>query len=144
METFAKHHRLVPDVIEDFTHEPLLKAGLHHGASCENKRAMAFANISEGEEYFTLEIAVPGLTPADLAISLHDSTLTVCGQSPVGDTEMNVRRQEFVRGPFSRSFALPAYVDASAIDATCTNGILTLKLPKQEVDRGEPANIPIL
>jgi HSP20 family protein len=44
-------------------------------------------------------------------------------------------------GAFRRSFTLPATVDGTRINATYTDGVLTITLPRREETR--PRQIPI-
>jgi len=43
-----------------------------------------------------------------------------------------VHRIERAYGRFSRSFSLPSNVDTGKVDATMRNGVLEIKLQKQE------------
>lgn len=78
-------------------------------------------------------LELPGMRKEDIEISLHDGMLTVSGErkeEPVAD-EKNGRTERFV-GKFRRSISLPTRVDASKVNATYKDGILTVTLPKAE------------
>jgi HSP20 family protein len=78
-------------------------------------------------------VELPGMRKEDIEISLHDGTLTISGErkreSPDGD---KAERTERYVGTFRRSIALPTRVDASKVNATYRDGILTVTLPKAE------------
>ena len=104
---------------------------------------MAPADLYETDEALILEMAVPGMTPEDLEVSLEGNKLTIRGQvKPVADER--VRRyylQEMAHGSFVRTFTLPVEVDASGVKAEFRNGILRLTLPK--VAEARARRIPI-
>ena len=52
-------------------------------------------------------------------------------------------RVESVYGSFSRSFALPADVDESAIRAESKDGVLRVRLPKTEVKKPKAIEIDV-
>jgi len=54
---------------------------------------------------------------------------------------LSVSRYERSYGVFERTFSLPSTVDPERIDASYTNGILTVTIPKAE--RARPREIPV-
>lgn len=92
-------------------------------------------NVKETETAFLLELAAPGLKKEDLKINVENNKLTIGYQSEVKteETAEKFTRQEFGVTSFERSFRLPKTVNADAIKAAYTNGILTVELPKVEV-----------
>ncbi len=93
---------------------------------------VAPADLYETDEALVLEMAVPGLAPEDLEVSLEGSKLTIRGQvKPAAET--GARRyylQEIPQGSFVRTFTLPVEVDAAQAKAEFRHGILHLTLPK--------------
>ncbi|AKD58346.1 Hsp20/alpha crystallin family protein [Spirosoma radiotolerans] len=92
-------------------------------------------NVKETEAGFQLELAAPGLKKEDLKINVENNKLTISYQSEVKTEETTEKftRQEFGFTSFERSFRLPKTVNADAIKASYTDGILTVELPKVEV-----------
>jgi HSP20 family protein len=79
-------------------------------------------------------VELPGMRKEDIEISLHDGTLTIGGERK-SRTESNgetAARTERFTGKFRRSITLPTRVDANKVNATYTDGILTVTLPKAE------------
>ena len=78
-------------------------------------------------------VELPGMRKEDIEISLHDGTLTVSGERKQESPENeNAERSERYVGKFRRSITLPSRVDASKVNATYKDGILTVTLPKAE------------
>lgn len=104
---------------------------------------VAPADLYETDEALILEMAVPGMNPEDLEVSLEGNKLTIRGQvKPVADER--VRRyylQEIPHGSFVRTFTLPVEVDAAQAKAEFRHGILRLTLPK--VAEARAKRIPI-
>lgn len=104
---------------------------------------VAPADLYETDEALILEMAVPGLAPEDLEVSLEGTKLTVRGQVKAVEAP-KVRRyylQEIPHGSFLRSFTLPVEVDAAQAKAEFRHGILRLTLPK--VAEARAKRIPI-
>ncbi len=104
---------------------------------------VAPADLYETDDALILEMAVPGLAPEDLEVSLEGNKLTVRGQvKPV--EEAQVRRyylQEIPHGSFVRTFSLPVEVKAEEAKAEFRHGILRLTMPK--VAEARAKRIPI-
>lgn len=102
-------------------------------------------NVKEDETAFHLEVAAPGLNKTKFKINVAGNTLTVAYHHEAADAE-NVgtfTRHEFATNNFERSFRLPKNVNTDQIQATYTDGILKLDLPKVEVKAVEPKEIAI-
>ncbi len=91
-------------------------------------------DISEDEHNITLQAEIPGVKQEDLAITLENNVLTITGERKFKDEEKkdNYHRIERRYGKFTRSFTLPASVDAQNVNATFENGVLNIALPKRE------------
>ena len=100
-------------------------------------------DIREEENRYILEADVPGVAREDLDISLEDSVLTIKGERAISTVETgeNYRRKERAHGSFVRQFTLPDTVNAEAIIASITNGVLEIGIPKQE--KPEPRKITV-
>ena len=92
-------------------------------------------NVKETEAAFVLELAAPGLKKEDLKINVENNKLTIGYQSEMKSEETTEKytRQEFGFTSFERSFRLPKTVNAEAIKAAYTDGVLTVELPKVEI-----------
>jgi HSP20 family protein len=91
-------------------------------------------DIYQTDEQVVVKMALPGVKPEDVHISLVGRTLTVAGESKA-DEEPKGRsylQREHRYGRFSRTLSLPVPVDSDKADAVFEHGILTLTLPKAE------------
>ncbi len=75
----------------------------------------------------------------------ENNTLTLKGERKF---DSDVKQEQFHRverayGTFSRSFSLPASVDASRIAAEYKNGVLTVKLPFREETRPRTIHVEV-
>lgn len=91
-------------------------------------------NISEDENGYQLELALPGIKKEDISINLKDNTLTISGERKFRDDkkERKYHRIESGYGKFSRELSLNDEIDKTNIDANYTDGILTIYLKKKE------------
>jgi HSP20 family protein len=93
-------------------------------------------DVVEQENAYELRVELPGVKPEDVDVSVDGNTLTVRGERNYTDEQRKkdgYYRLERRYGKFQRTFTLPQTVDSGAIAADLSNGILTLKLPKQEI-----------
>lgn len=92
-------------------------------------------DIHEDDEAFSVDVEVPGMSPDDIRVDVEKNLLTVSGERQLAreDKREGYRRVERSYGSFTRTFTLPDTVDAEAIEASTTNGVLTLRLPKKPV-----------
>jgi len=90
-------------------------------------------DIYEDQNSLNLKLEVPGIAEKDLDIQLENNTLTVRGERKfeAEEKEENFHRIERRYGSFARSFTLPTTVDTDNVQASCENGILTIKLAKR-------------
>lgn len=100
----------------------------------ESEEGQLAIDAFQDEENIYLKAPIAGVNTEDLEISITDEVVSIKGQRK---NETVVERQNyFVQecywGSFSRSYILPISVDASKSEALLRNGILTIKIPKQE------------
>ncbi len=91
-------------------------------------------NISESENNYHVELAVPGLKKDDFKLNLEQNVLTVSVEQSAEhqDNQKNYNKREFSYSSFVRSFTLPESADDSNINASYTDGILTIDIAKRE------------
>jgi HSP20 family protein len=90
-------------------------------------------DVYEDEHNVTLKIEVPGVDEKDIDVRIENNVLTVHGDRKFDkeEKEENFRRVERQYGSFTRTFTLPATVDAEKISANYDKGILKIALPKK-------------
>jgi HSP20 family protein len=92
-------------------------------------------DIYENEKgEIVMKAELPGLSKEDIDIRVENNTLTIKGERKrhVDVKEDRYHRVERVYGMFTRSFALPATLDANRVSADYRDGVLTLVLPVRE------------
>jgi len=98
--------------------------------------AMPVVDLAEADDKFVVHAELPGLTEEDIELSVMDDVLTISGEKKAeeqsADDEKNYYHVERRYGSFRRDIHLPAPVDIDKVTAGCTNGVLTVTLPKSE------------
>jgi HSP20 family protein len=107
------------------------------------KTTIPAVNIKETDDDFSLEVAAPGKTKEDFQLSLDHDVLTISTEAKEEKTETkeNYTHRDFSFAAFKRSFKLPQTVNKEEINATYTNGILHVTLPKREEDKVKPKRL---
>src|SRR5579871_2814561 len=96
-------------------------------------------DVYESAERYELRLDVPGVAKENLNIHLENDTLTIRGTRQSA-TEGRARSERW-SGTFERTLSLPDGVDATRIDASVKDGVLTVFLPKGE--KAKPRQITI-
>ena len=108
---------------------------------------MVPVNVRETEHQYEMDVIAPGLRKEDFKINLEDNLLTISyNQQEQGREESKKQgwvRNEFIQRSFSRTFTLDETVDVSKIDASYTDGILRLVMPKNEKAKKLSRNITV-
>ena len=91
-------------------------------------------DLSETAEGYLVEAALPGVKPEDVEVTVENNVLTIKGEArqEVDEQKRNFHRVERRFGSFQRTIGLPTTVKADAIQASLTNGVLRLEIPKAE------------
>jgi len=105
----------------------------------QRSTSMPAVNIKEDEKKFSLDLAVPGIDKKDLKIEINEDVITVSSENKneKEETHDGYKRREFSYTSFCRSFYLPENVNREKIEANYKDGILTVVLPKQEVEKAK-------
>lgn len=92
-------------------------------------------DVHEDKDNYFASFEVPGVKKEDVKIELNNGLLTVSAEKRTKDGE---KESSF---SLTRSVSVPDGVNAEAIAAKLTDGILTVTLPKQE--RSKPRSIAL-
>ena len=99
-------------------------------------------NLCDTGDNLEVVAEVPGIAKESLAVKIQGNYLDISGTRQAELPEgYKARRMERGQTSFSRSFTLPYDVDASLVQATLKDGMLTMILPKSEA--AKPKQIPI-
>ena len=88
--------------------------------------------ISETDKAIEVSAEMPGLERKDVEISIEDDTLTIRGEKKIEENQKdkNVQLSERSYGVFYRVLQLPPGIDPSSVQATMSNGVLKVTIPK--------------
>ena len=92
-------------------------------------------DIYEAENHdLVIKAELPETKREDISVTFEDSVLILKGERKL---DPEVKRESYQRierryGSFTRSFTLPTTVDASRINASYKDGVLTIRLPQRE------------
>lgn len=102
-------------------------------------------DVSETEKQYQITAEIPGIKKEDVKISIEDHVLTVRGERKEEKEEKGRKfhRVERYFGTFSRSFDLPQDIDEDHIDATFKDGLLTLEIPKKEMEKTKSIEVQV-
>jgi HSP20 family protein len=117
---------------EPFTREIDRVFDAFFGQTDQGRRWVPPMDLVEADEHFILKADLPGLTEADVNIEVQDGTLTISGERKA-EREQRERgwyRIERSFGSFNRSLTLPDGVDPDSIDASFSDGVLEIRIPK--------------
>jgi HSP20 family protein len=98
------------------------------------RRWVPSMDLVETADDFVLRADLPGMTQDDVKIEIEDTVLTISGERKAEheDRQEGFYRLERAFGSFSRSLTLPKGIDAGAVRAAFTNGVLEVHIPKPE------------
>ena len=91
-------------------------------------------DIVENDDEYVAKVELPGVNKDDVKITMENNILTLRGEKSQETKEKssNYHRVERYYGSFRRSFELPGGVKNDKIDAEYKDGILTIRMPKEE------------
>ncbi|MEI6128386.1 MAG: Hsp20/alpha crystallin family protein [Pseudomonadota bacterium] len=106
-------------------------------------------NLSENKDGVTVQSYIPGVDPQRVEVTIQNNSLSIKGEriTPSGDqkglSQERYHRRERFSGSFSRVVSLPEGLDAEKVKAACKDGILTIKISKQEEQKPKQISIKI-
>jgi len=97
----------------------------------------------ETDHDVVIRAELPGINPNNVEISVTGETLTIKGSSRAEQEEKhrNYHRRELRYGAFARSLTLPSGVQGDQAKASFRNGILVIRVPKNE--RAKPKSVKV-
>lgn len=90
-------------------------------------------DVIETDKEYVVEMLLAGVKKEDISIDIEKDMLTIKAErKEVGDQKYNRKQTYF--GMYERSFKLPDDVDREKIDASLSDGILKIVIPKMVID----------
>jgi HSP20 family protein len=100
------------------------------------------ADLSETDDAYVVEVDLPGVNRDQIDIQLQDRELVITGEIPESEQQGRRRHRRSRRtGRFEFRTYLPGDVNADAVNAQLSNGVLTVTIPKSE--EAKPRQIEI-
>ena len=125
-----------------------LRRGMDHlfnrsGASAA-RRTGVFppVNLYETQDGYVLSAELPGVSADALEITIERNRVTLAGRRAVErPDDASVHRAERATGSFRRTIELPLEVDTEKAEASHRNGVLMLRIPRDE--KRQPRRIAV-
>ena len=125
------------DLFDEFFDDPFFHKEERH----PHPMPMMKTDIRENEESYTIDVDLPGFSKENIKIDVEDGYLNIHASMNSTNNEEEsgkyIRRERFV-GECSRSFYVGENVESEDVKATFKNGILTLEVPKVDVEKKLP------
>jgi HSP20 family protein len=104
------------------------------GSSVATSDWVPAVDIKEEKDSFVIVADIPGVDPNDIEVHMENGMLTIKGEK---ESEKKEEREGYKRversfGSFYRRFSLPDTADAEKITAKSNNGVLEVRIAKQE------------
>ena len=136
---FGFLHREIDRLFDDLTRGTLEAAGP------AQVNLVPSMDVNETDTEIVITAEMPGLERKDVDISIEDDVLTIRGEKKIetkkDDKDKNYHISERSYGMFYRALQLPPGVDPSKVQATVSNGVLKITIPKPA--RSEPKKIEV-
>ena len=102
-------------------------------------------DIAERENDFVVKMELPGVAKEDVKITMQNGILTVKGEKKQEKESKNsdYHRVERSYGSFQRSFTLPTAVRTDSVEASFTDGVLNISLPKAEEAKPKQIDVKV-
>ena len=134
--------------VDEFITE--LPALLKKDFNNSDQKVFVPVNVKETDKSYRMEVVAPGFEKTDFTINLDQDLLTISAEKKNDpdsnrkkeENEKSIRREYSYRS-FKRSFTIDEKIDATAIEASYINGVLTLNLPKKEAVKVSATEIAI-
>ena len=113
----------------------MMDESLMNGSNWDEPMRWALpVDVVENNDAYLVKASLPGVNPDDINITYDNHVLTLNTEVQAEEEKKEERYllRERRYGSFTRSITLPNQVDASKIEASYSDGVLTLTLPKAE------------
>lgn len=137
MSDFVSLREAMDRLFEDSVIKPTMWTGLGAG------QIAVPVDLWETNDAYHLRADLPGLAPGDIDINVTSESVAISGETKAQQDVANDGwlRQERRVGKFQRAFTLPVQIDPDKVQATFTNGVLELVVPK--ADQVKPRTIKV-
>jgi len=102
-------------------------------------------DVAETQDAIILHAELPGMKKEDIDIQLHGDTLTLRGERKQETPQRgeHYHRIERQYGAWQRTFQIEVPIDTARVGASYEDGVLTVRLPKQEAVKPRQIEIQV-
>lgn len=134
----------VQDVFDRLFDRPLFGPGLFANGTTPHTNRGFPSNLWETDEAYVLELAIPGVNPDDIEMTLSKGSLIIKGHYARPETEAGTSIwRNLPEGEFEIAYTLPSAVYADDAAVSWSNGIFTVHLPKEEKAKSKRLKIRV-
>lgn len=107
---------------------------MNTGGIMDKIMSVPAVNVTENKDQYNVSLAAPGLKKEDFKIDIEGNMLNISSEKEEKTEEKDEKftRKEYSYSSFSRSFTIPEDVKMESIDASYTDGVLNIRLPRKE------------
>ncbi len=102
-------------------------------------------DVQETEKEFIMQFDLPGVDKEDIKLNVDEKSISVKAEKKFEKNEETdcYLHQERSSQSYFRSFSLPKKIVPENVDADYKNGVLTVKMPKKEIEHQEKKQIEV-
>ena len=102
-------------------------------------------DITEDEKEYLIKAELPEIEKKDVKVTVENGILNLTGERRHEEEtkEKKTHRIERFFGAFSRSFTLPEDADGTKVTAEFKNGLLLIRMPKNEMARPKQIEVKV-
>ncbi len=131
------------EAMNQLLEESYVRPGQTGGAAAQGGAQGLALDVADRGDAYEVKASLPGVRPEDIHCAVQGDTLTIRGEAKAEQErrEGNYLLRERRSGVMQRTIALPAPIEADAVEADYQDGVLTLTVPKPE--QAKPKRIAI-
>ena len=135
-------HREMNRLFDDMLHASGVPAparpGGHGGTGSSSVMVAPRLDVHETGSELSVVAELPGVAPSDVEVRVEGDVLTLSGEkkNESEHKQPNYHVMERSYGRFQRSLQLPFSPDAQQVEASFENGVLTVRIPRQNRQEG--------
>ena len=142
-DPFSVFDSLFERMQRDFFGTSLLSALVPtRGGSGEGSQLVRVPRVQMRDSGEALELTaeMPGIEGANVSVQIEDDVVTISGEQRAEEESDDTRMERYVS--FYRQIPLPDGVNTDQAEASCRNGVLTIRFPKTRA-RSDARQIPV-
>ena len=109
------------------------------------ERRIPLIAMRETDDALMVTAEIPGVEPEDIEISIVDENLVIRGEvrHEIVTEHEGYQRTERRKGTFTRTIRLPCRILINDVEATYTDGILQIEMPKCKPEEARKVTIKV-